>query len=192
MVSKGLVKISGSETFTRWLVRSPSLPQRRICVALYMHGAIYAWCRIRGAVYAWCCICMVPYTHGAVYAWCRIRMVLYMHGTICTWCHICIALYMWCRIHMAPPHLWASLGVPTTSVGQGLLSSLTADSPHSQWEVGVMHNNGYVLGTPLLLSPLAPYLLPSLPSLPMDQAKVVSNIHREVSFGIPTTCESNF
>ena len=35
-------------------------------------------------------------------------------------------------------------------------------------------------------------LLPSLPSLPMDQAEVVGNGHQMVCFGVPTTCWANF
>ena len=89
-------KISGSETFTRWLVHSPSLPQCCICVAPYMRSTVYARHHMR----------MVPYMHGAIYAWCHICGAVYawrhIHGTVYTWCHIRMALYMWCRICMAP------------------------------------------------------------------------------------------
>ena len=58
-----------------------------------------------------------------------------------------------------------------------------------------MHINGYVLGTPPLLSPcslLTPLAPSSLPSLPMDQAKVVSIDIERYLLGSPPPVGATF
>ena len=49
--------------------------EHRICMALYTHGAVYAWS----------CIHMEPYMHGAVYTWSHIHMEPFMHGAVYLW-----------------------------------------------------------------------------------------------------------
>ena len=83
--------ISGSATFTGWLICSPSHPQCHIRVALFTCGTVYVQCYIcvvhtalymqhhihsarYMALYTWCCICSTIY--AASYTWCCICMGL--------------------------------------------------------------------------------------------------------------------